>query len=160
MKGRVEMKKTAKWTGVSLLLTTGILAGCNETQDNTVESQPAESSPVENSDLVTTDGYGFSSFDLSIDTADENDAIDVDFESGRSGAELEYVNKLEDINLGGDEAVTALDPIFSTFELSADLAKEDVIAQVTEAFGVTDYQEFELEVEFEDGTEVKWEDRK
>jgi len=154
------MKNTVKWTGLYLLMATGVLAGCNETQDNTVESQPAESSPVQNSDQVTTADYSFTSFDLSIDTPDQNDAIDVDFESGRSGAEMEYENKLEDINVGGDEAVTALDPILTNVELSPDMAKEDVISMVTEAFGVTDYQEFELEVEFEDGTEVKWEDRK
>ena len=40
------------------------------------------------------------------------------------------------------------------------MSQEEIISKITEAFGVTEYQDFELEVEFEDGTEVKWEDTK
>ncbi|WP_342527895.1 YusW family protein [Chryseomicrobium sp. FSL W7-1435] len=154
------MKKSFKLTGATFALGTLVLAGCNETQDNTVESQPAESSPVENSEQVTPNDYGFTSFDLNIDTPDENDVIDIDYETGRSGTEIEYRNKMEDFNLGGDEAGTELDPIFAQFELTPSTTKEEAIALITEAFGVSDYKEFELEVEFEDGTEVNWEDRK
>lgn len=154
------MKKSMKWTAGMGLAAIMILAGCNETQDNTVETEPSESSPVENSELVTPNDYGFTKFDLSIDTAEENDVIDVDYEAGRSGMEIEYTNKMEDIQVGGDEAGTELDPILTDLGLTADMAKEDAIAKVAEAFGVTDYTDFELEVEFEDGTEVEWNDQK
>lgn len=154
----MKSKKYVAWS--TLLLTGTIIAGCNETQDNTVETKPSESSPVENSDLVTPNDYGFAKFELSIDTAEENDAIDVDYESGKSGMEIEYTNKLEDVALGGDEAGTELDPILGELALTADLSQEEAISQVTQAFGIEDYTDFELEVGFEDGTEVEWKDAK
>lgn len=154
------MTKKFKWiplvTSGSLLL----LTACGEATDNTVETDPADSSPVESNESVTPTNYGFTSFDLSIDTPDDNDAIDVDYETGRSGTEIDYQNKLEETSLGGDEAGTALDPIFSNLEVTPETSQEEVISKITEAFGVTEYQDFELEVEFEDGTEVKWEDTK
>lgn len=154
------MKKTIKALATLASSSILLLAACGETTDNTVETDPADSSPVENNQSVTPTNYGFTSFDLSINTPDEKDAIDVDYETGRSGTEIEYQNALEDLNLGGDEAGAALDPLFTELELTADMAKEDVISSITEAFGVTEYQDFELEVEFEDGQEVKWEDAK
>ncbi|MFC4354024.1 YusW family protein [Chryseomicrobium palamuruense] len=154
------MNKTTKWTAGLTLTAAMVLAGCNETQDNTVETEPSESSPVENSELVTPNDYGFTKFDLSIDTADENDVIDVDYEAGRSGMEIEYTNKMEDIRLGGDEAGTQLDPILTDLGLTPDMTKEDAINKVAQAFGVMDYTDFELEVEFEDGQEVEWNDKK
>lgn len=154
------MTKKIKWitvvTSGSLLL----LTACGEATDNTVETDPADSSPVESNESVTPTNYGFTSFDLSIDTPDDNDAVDVDYETGRSGTEIDYQNKLEDTSLGGDEAGTALDPIFSNLEMTPEMSQEEIISKITEAFGVTEYQDFELEVEFEDGTEVKWEDTK
>ncbi len=154
------MTKKIKWitvvTSGSLLL----LTACGEATDNTVEADPADSSPVESNESVTPTNYGFTSFDLSIDTPDDNDAIDVDYENGRSGTEIDYQNKMEETSLGGDEAGTALDPIFSNLEMTPEMSQEEIISKITEAFGVTEYQDFELEVEFEDGTEVKWEDTK
>ncbi len=154
------MTKNFKWitvvTSGSLLL----LTACGEATDNTVETDPADSSPVESNESVTPTNYGFTSFDLSIDTPDDNDAIDVDYETGRSGTEIDYQNKMEETSLGGDEAGTALDPIFSNLEMTPEMSQEEIISKITEAFGVTEYQDFELEVEFEDGTEVKWEDTK
>lgn len=154
------MKTPIKWVGGVTLSAALLLAGCNETQDNTVETEPNDASPVENTELVTPNDYGFTQFDLNIDTPDEDDVIDVDYESQTSGTEIEYTNKLEDLKIGGDEAGTELDVIFAQFELTADMAKEDVIEAVTSAFGVSEYKEFELEVEFEDGTEVQWEESK
>lgn len=154
------MKKTTKWTAGLSLTAALLLAGCNETQDNTVETEPSESSPVENSEEVTPNDYGFSDFDLSIDTADENDVIDVDYEAGKSGKEIEYTNKMEDIKLGGDEAGTELNPILTDLGLTSDMTKEDAINKVTQAFGVMDYTDFELEIKFDDGTEVEWDDKK
>lgn len=154
------MKKISKTMAFLASSSVLLLAACGETTDNTVETDPADSSPVENNQSATPTDYGFTSFDLSIDTPEERDAIDVDYETGRSGTEIEYQNVLENVNLGGDEAGTALEPIFTNLNLTAGMAKEDVLSTVTEAFGVTEYRDFKLEVEFEDGKEVKWEDTK
>lgn len=155
-----KMERNLKFVALLTSSSMALLGACGEATDNTVETDPADSSPVETNKLVTPTNYGFISFDLSIDTPDDHDAIDVDYETVRSGTEIDYQNKLDGTSLGGDEAGTALDPIFSNLELSPQMSQDEIILKITEAFGVTDYQDFELEVKFEDGIEVKWEDTK
>lgn len=106
------MKRNSKWPAVLASGSILFLTACGEMTDNTVETDPADSSPVENNRYVIPTNYGFTSFDLSIDTLDDKDTIDVDYETRRSGTEIDYQNKLEDISLGGDEAGTALDSFF------------------------------------------------
>lgn len=104
--------------------------------------------------------FGFHSFDLDIDTADQNDAIDASFDIDISETEAEYVNQLESINLSGNEAYAELEPIFKKMGLTKDLSKEEAIEKVLQAFGVEDYTEFELELEFSEGDKQEFKDRK
>ncbi|QUG40315.1 YusW family protein [Psychrobacillus sp. INOP01] len=104
--------------------------------------------------------FGFQSFELDIDTADQKDAIDASFDIDISETEAEYVNQLESINLTGDDAYAELEPIFKDLALTKDMSKEEVIEKVTQAFGVEEYTEFELEVEFSDGDTQEFTDRK
>lgn len=104
--------------------------------------------------------FGFQAFDLDIDTADQQDAIDASFDIDVSETEAEYENKLENKKLNGDEAYAELEPIFKELALTKDMSKEEVIEKVTGAFGVEDYTEFELELEFADGDTQEFQDRK
>jgi len=104
--------------------------------------------------------FGFQSFDLDVDTADQKDAIDASFDIDVSETEAEYVNQLESKNLSGNEAYEELEPIFKEMGLTKDMAKEEVIEKVNQAFGVEDYTEFELELEFADGDSQEFNDKK
>ncbi|WP_419960870.1 YusW family protein [Psychrobacillus sp. BM2] len=104
--------------------------------------------------------FGFQSFELDVDTADQKDAIDASFDIDISETEAEYDNKLESISLTGDEAYAELEPIFKDIALTKDMSKEEVIEKVSKAFGVEEYTEFELEVEFSDGDTQEFNDRK
>lgn len=104
--------------------------------------------------------FGFQSFELDVDTADQKDAIDASFDIDVSETEAEYVNQLESKNLSGNEAYAELEPIFKELSLTKDMSKEEVIEKVTEAFGVDEYTEFELEIEFSDGDTQEFTDRK
>ena len=104
--------------------------------------------------------FGFQSFDLDIDTADQKDAIDASFDIDVSETEAEYVNQLESKKLTGNEAYAELEPIFKKIALTKDMTKEEVIEKVTQAFGVEDYKEFELELDFSDGETQEFSDRK
>ena len=104
--------------------------------------------------------FGFQSFDLDIDTADQKDAIEASFDIDISNTEAEYVNQLESKNLSGNDAYTELEPIFKEIGLTKDMSKEDVIKKVTQAFGVEEYTEFELEVDFSDGVSQEYNDEK
>lgn len=104
--------------------------------------------------------FGFQSFDLDVDTADQKDAIDASFDIDVSETEAEYVNQFESKNLSGNEAYAELEPIFKELSLTKDMSKEEVIEKVTKAFGVDEYTEFELEIEFSDGDTQEFTDRK
>ena len=104
--------------------------------------------------------FGFRSFDLDIDTADQNDAIDASFDIDVSETEAEYTNKLKDVKLSGDEAYKELEPIFTELALTKDLTKEEIIEKVSKAFEAEDYTEFDLKVEFSDGDEQEFSDHK
>lgn len=116
------------------------------------------------SDPPTTEAaeseFGFTSFDLDIDTAEQRDAVEASFEVEKNGVEAEYVNSLDSQKLHGDEAYEFLKPIFKDLALTNDMTKEEVIEKVNTAFGISDYTEFDLEVLYEDGQEIEYKDNK
>ena len=144
--------KTKKYSiiGIALLSTILILGACND--EDTVEDPPTK-------ETVKSE-FGFKSFDLDIDTADQNDAIDATFDMDMSTTEAEYENKLESKKLVGNEAFDELETIFKGLELNKDTKKEEVIEKVSKAFGAEDYKEFDLEIEFSDGTVREYTDTK
>ncbi|EPD51367.1 hypothetical protein HMPREF1210_01965 [Paenisporosarcina sp. HGH0030] len=144
--------KTKKYAfyGPFLLTTALLLSACGEKEEvkNGPTGEQAESE------------FGFRSFDLNIDTADQKDAIDVSFDVDVSETEAEYLNKLESLNLSGDNAYKKLEPLFKELALTKDMSKEEVIEKVAKAFGVEEYKEFDLEVEFSDGDDQEFKDNK
>ena len=104
--------------------------------------------------------FGFQSFELDVDSAEQKDAIDASFDIDVSETEAEYVNQLESINLSGNDAYAELEPIFKEIGITKDMSKEETIEKVTQAFGIEDYKEFELEVEFSDGDTQEFSDMK
>lgn len=142
------MNKTV--VGSILLSTAFMLSACGDKEQ--VKDAP-DSSEAQSE-------FGFQAFDLDIDTAEQKDAIDASFDIDVSETEAEYENKLENKKLTGDEAYAELEPIFKELALTKDMSKEEVIEKVTGAFGVEDYTEFELELEFADGDTQEFQDRK
>ena len=94
------MEKTI--VGSILLSTALVLGACGDKEQvsDTPDSKQAQSE------------FGFQAFDLDIDTADQQDAIDASFDIDVSETEAEYENKLENKKLNGDEAYAELEPIF------------------------------------------------
>ena len=136
--------------GSALLSTALVLGACGDNEE--VKDGPT-------ADQAETE-FGFRSFELDIDTADQKDAIDVSFDVDVSETEAEYLNKLETFNLSGDEAYKELEPIFNDLALTKDMSKEEVLEKVAKAFGVEDYKEIELEVEFSDGDDQEFKEVK
>lgn len=104
--------------------------------------------------------FGFRSFDLKVDTPDHKEAIEASFDIDISETEAEYVNRIEPKKLKGDKAYKELEPIFKELGLTKDMDKDEVIEKVSKAFEVEDYTEFSLEVEFPDGDEKEYKDKK
>ncbi len=104
--------------------------------------------------------FGFRSFNLEVDTMKQKDAVEASFDLDVSETEAEYTDKLKDIKLSGDEAYTKLEPIFKDLGLTKDMTREEVIESVSKAFDIEDFAEFELEIEFPDGTEQEYSELK
>lgn len=92
--------------------------------------------------------YGFTSFDIAIDTKDKKEAVIANYEEKPDKTEAMYENKTEDAYLHGDQAMDKLDGIFQEMELDPDTDDEDLIKQTAEAFGVKDYKTLKLSVTF------------
>ncbi|MER2260935.1 MAG: YusW family protein [Psychrobacillus sp.] len=133
-----------------LLSSALVLGACGDKEE---VSDPPTTEAVESE-------FGFTSFDLDIDTAEQRDAVEASFEVEKNGVEAEYVNSLDSQKLHGDEAYEFLKPIFTDLALTKDMDKEEVMEKVLTAFGITDYTEFDLEVLYEDGQEIEYKDKK
>lgn len=145
----MKNKKTSLIAGI--LLSLFVFAACtgNDTATN-------ESSMTETAKQTSNYNYNFRSFDLDIDTVDQRDAIDASFEEEKNGFEAEYENKIADLNVKDGEAMEYLDTIFSSLKFDQNTPDEEVIQTVSEAFGGVEYTNFELEVEFKDGSKREY----
>ena len=62
-----------------------------------------------------------------------------------------------DVKLTGDEAITKLSPLLQELKFDKDTADQEVIDQVVNVFKLDkDYQKFDLEVVFSDGTKKEY----
>jgi len=119
----------------------------NGTKDNT-EDQAAAETP-----------YGFLEFNLEANLEGYNDdeALDVEYEYETDEIEASYHDRLNDINLSGEDALTELDRVFSSFSFDENTPEDDILDEVLEEFNVLDEaSEVELEIEFENGTELEY----
>lgn len=143
----MQMKKY--FTYSSLLLMVFLLGAC--TDGGRVKSATADESESE---------LGITSFDLEIDTKDHKEAIEASVEIEGSTIEAEYVNRIEPKKLKGDKAYDELKTKIKDIGLTKDMKKDEVIEKVTKTFDVEDYTKFELEVEFSDGEQKEYKDKK
>lgn len=94
------------------------------------------------------DTYGFTFFDLTIDTKEMKEALIVNYDEKRDKTEATYENKIEDSYLHGNKAMEKLDTIFNELSLESDMDDEDMIKKASEAFEVIDYKTLKLKVKF------------
>lgn len=76
----------------------------------------------------------------------------------------EYTSELDDeinnTHLKGDEAFDHIYSLLEKITITKDTSKDEVIDQILQAFELDgDYDEFEVEITFHDGTEMEYEDK-
>lgn len=99
-------------------------------------------------------------FELDVKYKDDQDyEVDLELENNRVDAKLE--DDLNGIEIEGDRAFDEIYPLIEKLTIDQNTSKEDVISQVLDVFDLpTDYNEFELDIKFKDGTKVEFKDRK
>lgn len=104
----------------------------------------------------------FHEFELEVEYGN-NQEYEVEIEhhsDGRVGAEVE--DELQDVFISDDlDAFNYLFPFVSKLNVSKDMDKQAIIDHVLAVFELdVNYQEFEVEFEFKDGSELKIEDKR
>ncbi|MCM3617157.1 YusW family protein [Sutcliffiella horikoshii] len=154
---------------MSLILTSGIVAGCGTNNDL---SAPPENAPAQNDGTGTEEtnqgtttgeegamGHDFTKFDLEVEY-ENNVKYEAEYEAEGNG-EADIEDDLNDVSIKGDEAYAELSPLLEQLNIDSNSDDQDVMSQVLEVFGLQDdYKEFELEITFGDGTKKKYEEKR
>ena len=165
-------KKSSLLTSL-LLSSTLILAACGGGEEEEVVTEPVgeqaqTEQPVSTDDASPGGGigedniggeiYGFTEFNLNVEYPDQEDAMTVTYEEDRDQISAEYVNPMTDAELSGDDAMNEINRAFGQIDIDQETPDEEVISQVTEAFGIEDnYSSLEINVRYPDGNDKQYE---
>lgn len=142
------------------------IAGCSDDEVSTspVNDEPAvekEDAPSEEAtkEISNSDTLNFTDFELDVDYA-KNIEYEADYELDNGDIEAEIEDDFNDLKLKGDEAFDKLEPMLQKLNITQETTKEEVIQDTLNVFDLpSDYTKFELEITFDDGTEIEFEDR-
>lgn len=100
----------------------------------------------------------FTKFEIGIEySGDIEYEAEIKLRNNQVEAELE--NEIEGVYMKGPEAFDIIFPIVKELNIEKDTEKSEVINSTLDAFGLDhDYVEYELEIEYDDGTKVEFED--
>lgn len=106
------------------------------------------------------DELPYTKFELEVEYDDHTEyEAEIKLKNNEVKAEIE--NELEGIEIKGPEAFDEIFPIVKELNFDRNTDKNEVIERSLDAFNLSDdYKEFELELTFDDGTEIEFEDRK
>lgn len=155
------MKKYSLIT-TTFLTVTLLLGACgtNNDEESTEEKTPngTVTNPQEDetvNQLQTDENFqkeiSFQYFNLNIGTNENENIIHAEVDMKDSEVDAIYKNVSASADLKGDDAYTLLVPIFVELDLTKEMREEEVIDRVTEQFEITEFTNFELEIEFKDG---------
>ena len=103
----------------------------------------------------------YSDFELAVDYANDLE-YEVELErSSNNAVKAEIEDDLNNVRKSGAEAFDDLYPLVEKLTITQETNKADAIQEVLNTFNLADdYQEFELEIKFNDGTKLEFEDKK
>lgn len=136
--------------------------GLGTDNDNSQEDKETSNDTTQGDDQViikeTMDGIGLAEIEISIDYPNDTD-FEVEVDQNSQGVyEVELDDEVNNKQLRGMDAFDAISSNLEKLDITKDSSKEDVIAQVIDAFGLNDdYQEYDIEVIFSDGTKMDFE---
>ena len=131
----------------------------NMTNDGTTNNNMNGEGATTTNNTVTNannNAFDFTHFSLDVEYANAQE-FDVEYENEQSGVEASYEDNVNNNRYYGNDAYDRMDPVFKTFKFNKDTSEDEVIKEVLNAFNLpADYQKFDLEVRFADGTEKEY----
>ena len=105
---------------------------------------------------ANNNAFDFTHFSLDVDYGGAQE-FDVEYENEQSGVEASYEDDVNNNRYYGNDAYDRMESVFQSFKFNKDTSEDEVIKEVLNAFNLPeDYQKFDLEVRFADGTEKEY----
>ena len=130
----------------------------NDNNNNTNNDMNGEGATNGNNTVTNAnnDSFDFTHFSLDVDYSEAQD-FDVEYENEQSGVEASYEDNVNNEQLYGNDAYDRLESVFQSFKFDKNTSDDEVISEVLKAFNLPeDYQKFDLEIRFADGTEKEY----
>ncbi|MEJ9230183.1 YusW family protein [Peribacillus butanolivorans] len=140
-----------------------VMAGCGEDNDE-VKNPPVEENENQaetNSETGTDNNkklpFTFKDFQLEVDYAGNDNEYEAEYDAMGVQTEASIDDQLNKHEVYSDEAMEELRPILEKLTFTKDSSDDEVIQDVTKAFNLKDdYEEFDLEVTYDDGTNKEY----
>lgn len=131
----------------------------NENENNDNASNDPDSD-TDDDMQAKMDELPFTEIEIEVDYGKDNE-YEVEIEQDESGTiEAEIEDEINDVYMQGEEAFNELYPKVKKLSIDKETDKETAIKDVLDTFDLDDdYDEFELEITFNDGTELEHEDK-
>lgn len=131
----------------------------NEDVNSTVSPEGNEDDEYIDSQLAN---LNFSEIAISISYSEDRDfEISIDRDDDSDRYEIEIEDELNNVFFRDREAFDHIYPKLETLDISTESEELDIVEQVLNAFDLPDdYEEFEIEIHFDDGSRIDFEHRK
>lgn len=175
IKGGMSMKKIGvAFLCIAFILALGACGSTNNNSDSNNNQPVSEGMEDNNSNSETNDenektlnddekeekmkDIGMTEFELEVEYADGE--YEAEIEKSSSGAyEAELEDELDNNNLKGDEAFNHIYDLVKNVDINPDSNENEVYEEFLNAFDLEDdYDEIEVEITFDDGSEVEYEE--
>ncbi|MFF2286789.1 YusW family protein [Peribacillus butanolivorans] len=140
-----------------------VMAGCGEDNDE-VKNPPVEENENQAETNTETGTYNnkklpftFKDFQLEVDYTGNDNEYEAEYDAMGAQTEASIDDQLNKHEVHSDEAMEELTPILEKLTFTKDSSDDEVIQDVTKAFNLKDdYEEFDLEVTYDDGTKKEY----
>src|SRR5690625_2134789 len=171
------MKRYLKLMGMLILAIA--IVGCNQTDDQEQEqnqdqeqagktNSDAEEEPVEEDSSDTTgldemmkqmETLDYTEFELEMKYEDDIE-YEAEIKQSNNSIDADLEDELNGVDIKGEEAFNELFPMIEQLTIEQNTEKEAAISEVLDIFDLEDnYRKFELEITFNDGVKLEYEDR-
>ncbi|WP_010174390.1 YusW family protein [Bacillus coahuilensis] len=148
------MNKWITCTGLAILL-----VGCTsepEEEATDINNNEIETNTVEKND-ETEDTIKFDSFELSVDIDGLGQEYTAEYEKRQDGVYAYIDDNINDQEMTSSEAYKELAPLIEKLAFDENTPDELVVEEVVNAFNLRDdFESFELEIEFDTGSEKEY----
>lgn len=155
---QVKNEQSSKDNGTSNVNPTDDDGDDTNTKDTNVDASADDN-------IAKMNGLAYIDFELKVDydkTIEDDNEYDAELKlENNNRVEAEIEDDINGIKKEGQAAFDELFPLVEQLTITADTTKEDAIQEVLNVFNLeANYEEFELDIEFKDGSKFEIEDNK